>query len=292
MFLNIFNRISDLTLREILQHLTVSNIRKVGKNRLVPPPAPCVFTLSTGRSGTKSLAALGNLAETIFAYHEPLPKLYGLAYLSHLTPHGKQNAAIFREAFLLARNDRFRYACSFGKGYLETSPQATFLAPVILKVVPNVKFIHITRDPRDYVRSGMRRRWYVDHPMDNTRIVPHRQSKQGQVWPNLSPFEKIIWLWEETNIWINRFLSELPQERVLRLRAEDVFAMNPASIESYFRFLNSGCPPPQKIRRVLSKRLNAQTAGDFPEYGQWSVEMRQYIREHIGSTAVGFGYHF
>ena len=290
MFLKNFNRISDLTFRQILQHLTDCASRKVARDGFDPPPSPCVFTLSTGRTGTKSLAALAGLAKNILAFHEPLPKLYRLSFLYYSTPYEEKNAAIFREALLMARSDRFRYACSFKKGYLETSPQVTFLAPIILNAVTDVKFIHITRDPRDYVRSGMRRRWYVDHPMDNTRIAPPCGSDQGRAWPSFTPFEKIIWLWKETNTWIDRFLFELPPERVLRLRSEDVFVMNPTTIDRYFRFIDSRVPSAKRIKRVLSKHLNAQSSGDFPKYSQWSSEMRRYLTENIGYIAADFGY--
>ena len=282
------NRIADLTLRQMLQHSFGRG--KGTPDGSVPLPSPCVFTLSTGRSGTKSLAALASLAGNVLAFHEPLPKLYGLSFLCHGLPSDEPIEAIFREAFLTARRDRLHYACSFAKGYLETSPQATFLAPVIGRAVPGVKFIHVTRDPRDYIRSGIRRRWYVDHPMDRSRIAPPGGSEQGVRWPDLSPFEKIVWLWQETNTWIDRFLSGLPPEQCLRLKAEDIFAMDPTAIAAYFHFLQSPVPAPKRIRRVLAKRLNAQTSGDFPDYTQWPSAMRQYLVKHVAETADRFGY--
>ena len=60
---------------------------------------------------------------------------------------GTVNDEIFTEAFLTARRERFRYALMFDKGYIETSPQVTFLAPVIRNVLPQARFIHIVRHP-------------------------------------------------------------------------------------------------------------------------------------------------
>jgi hypothetical protein len=251
---------------------------------------PCVFTLSTGRTGTKTLAALASLSTRSLAFHEPSPKLYGLSSLYYRYNGGVVNDEIFTEAFLTARRMRFRYALSFNKGYVETSPQVTFLAPVIHNALPQSKFIHIVRDPKDFVRSGMRRGWYDNHPMDNTRLKPTSQSEDYKFWQKWGALEKTCWLWKETNVWINRFMQTLPAEQKLFLRSENIFLNKKKEINSFFDFLNTPLPSSKRIKKILSKKLNAQKSGNFQEVADWPDELHAKFYRIAGESAKLFGY--
>jgi hypothetical protein len=250
---------------------------------------PCVFTLSTGRAGTRTLASLLSLSTATLSYHEPKPLLYGLSQLSYL--YGNKSCSDFiKEAFLIARKFHLDCTLSSRKGYVETSPQATFIAPIIHNVVPGSKFVHIIRDPKDFIRSGMRRRWYVDHPMDTTRIKPPPGSKLSSEWQFWSPFRKIIWLWQETNLWIDQFINTLGNKNCLFLHAEEIFEAQFESIEKLFSFLNSSMPSKNRIKAILSKKMNAQTSGDFPKFNDWTNDMQAALIENAGKTAEYFGY--
>lgn len=254
---------------------------------------PCIFTLSTGRAGTRTLAALLSLSNDTHSYHEPKPLLYGLSQLSYLYDNKSCSQSCFdfkKEAFLLARKSRLDCALSCRKGYVETSPQVTFIAPIIHSVIPEAKFVHVIRDPRNFVRSGMRRRWYVDHPMDDTRVKPPSNSKLNDEWQNWSPYRKIIWLWQETNLWIDKFIHTLDHEKFLFLHAEEIFEPQFDSIEKLYHFLNSSMPSKKKIRAILSKKMNAQTSGDFLKFGDWTHDMYTELIENAGKTAEYFGY--
>ena len=117
---------------------------------------PCVFVLSTGRTGTQTLAALLRLSRNVFSYHEPPPGLARLSIASYKGAFDPGQGHALAQGFLSIREDRFRYSLGWGKGYVETSPYSRFLAPAIAEAVPNVRFIHLVRDPRAVVRSGMR----------------------------------------------------------------------------------------------------------------------------------------
>src|SRR5690606_10227720 len=114
---------------------------------------------------------------------------------------------VLKEAFFASRKDLLGKSILSQKGYIETSPQNTFLAPVLLKLFGNIRFIYLYRDPRDVVISGMKRRWYDGHPSDSTRIVPKDGTDYAQLWSKLTPFTKNLWLWNETNQWIINFLK-------------------------------------------------------------------------------------
>lgn len=281
--------IFDHSPRELLHYL----YRKILKHRQLhcfDDRHPCVFVLSTGRVGTQTLASLFQLAPNVLSYHEPMPSLYGLSKLSYEYTDDILARKVLREAFLSLREERISYSLARGKGYVETSPQATFLAPVILEALPNVRFIHVVRDPRYVVRSGMRRQWYDSNPADGTRIVPRADSVICLQWKGYNAFQKNLWLWAETNRWILNFSSGLSAYRILLIRSEDVFAAHEETIRNLYAFIGVPVPSRRKIMGVLSKKLNAQVRGTFQEPSGWTKEMRTNLTAIAGDTANVLGY--
>ena len=251
---------------------------------------PCVFVLSTGRAGTQTLSALLGLANNIFAYHEPKPILYGLSKLSYQYFDDITARVILREAFLTARKDRLIYSQNCERGYVETSPGATFLGPAILDAVKGVRFIHIVRDPREVVRSGMRRKWYEGHTADCTRIIPRAGTEEQKAWNNFNSFQKNLWLWTETNRQIWEFTKNLPKERILLVRSEDIFSAYGDTIGKIFSFIGSTMPSESKIVHILGKKLNSQKTGSFPTPSDWTDDMIINLRTISGQTASLLGY--
>lgn len=290
MFHYYFNRVADVTFRQLLQYIAGRFLQLKVEKEFNDADRPCIFVLSTGRVGTKTLAALAGLSRHVIALHEPIPKLYALSSLYYRCNTGTFHDEVFAEAFLTARREIFRYALSFGRGYVETSPQVTFLAPVIRIAVPNARFIHIVRDPKNFVRSGMRRGWYFNHPMDNTRLKPIHQSDDYRCWNQWETVEKIFWLWKETNVWINRFMQSVPTEKKLFLHSENIFLNKEEDINKFFDFLNVPKPPDKRIKKILSKKLNAQKSGDFQEISDWPNELNTKFYRIVGESAKQFGY--
>ncbi|MCB9453690.1 MAG: sulfotransferase [Anaerolineaceae bacterium] len=255
---------------------------------------PAVFTLSTGRTGTETLAALLELAPNVFSYHEPAPILYGLSRQAYDSqPEWSANPAIapiFVQAFLTARRQLLDYALDCGRGYVETSPQVTFLAPFIQQALPAARFIVVTRNPQEVVRSGMRRNWYAGNKSDATRIHPRPGTDTASAWETFSTFQKNAWLWAETNRYILDWAATVPAEQVLQVRAEDVFRGDSATTDRLFRFIQSPLPAPERIQRVLGLNLNSQKSGSFPKASDWSDEMRQQFDELTGEVRQTLGY--
>jgi len=282
-------KLVDKSPRQLLHYLR-RRLTKQEQLQSFDDKHPCVFVLSTGRAGTQTLAALFGLATNVFAYHEPGPQLYGLSKLSYEYSDDIHIREVLREAFLVARKEEMDYSLYCGKGYIETSPQVTFLAPVILEAISDVRFIHLVRDPRDVVRSGMRRKWYNGHPADRTRVAPPPDSEAGRQWEVYNPFQKNLWLWAETNRWIIEFSSSLSADRMLLVHSEDLFAAREDTMRNQFTFIGAPVPSKRKILRVLGKKLNVQKTGRFPEPPSWSEEMRSDLLTIAGETARELGY--
>jgi len=251
---------------------------------------PTVFVLSTGRVGTKTMAALLELTSNLVVYHEPQPKLFGFGKLAYQYEDIALANEILKEAIISSRENLWQDALALGYGYAETSPQITFLAKVLKEIFPQARFIHLVRHPYTVIRSGMRRGWYHDHPADRTRLTPKPNSSVSKIWNNLPRIEKIAWLWDETNRWILTFLDSLPDQQKLTIKSEILFTGDETTLSTLYNFVGSAYPSSKKIHRILHRKLNAQRKGYFLPPEEWDEELRQRVWQWTGSTATQLGY--
>lgn len=292
--MNRIKKVVDLTPRQLYTKLYTKIYSAVGtqfsvRSKREQQPV-CLFVLSTGRVGTKTLAALLSEAEGAFVYHEPAPHLYQLSYLAYRYATTLHAQPILDEAFNVARFVPIQYALSCGKSYVETSPQVTFLAPNILHKLPQAKFIHLTRNPQAVVRSGVRRNWFGGHASDQTRIVPREHDVVAKEWLTYSLLQKNAWLWAETNQWILDFCSTLQPDQYLRVQAEEMFTQDQMTLQRLFDFLGSTLPANGRVQQILGQKLNAQQTGAFPHQQQWSAELGTHLTNIVDTVASDLGY--
>ena len=245
------------------------------------------WCLSTGRVGTNTIAALGELAPELLSRHEPKPLLFGIGKFAYASTAESSDREILREAVRTCRRD---LPFDGQTAYLETSPQVTFVARQLLEIFPDSKFIHVVRHPTEVVRSGMRRRWYNGNPTDEWRIAPGEDDPVHSQWDQMDGFEKNVWSWAETNRWIAEFCAERPEPSSLLLKSEDLFAGHEATIAGLFQFLGCELPERRKIERVLGKQLNSQETGEFPAANRWDANQIQAIQRLAGPMMTKFGY--
>jgi len=293
---------SRLTLdRSLRQHWTsLGRMAKPLAAHTLESDCPYIFVLSTGRVGTQTLADLARLSPNLLAYHEPSPYLYGLSKQAYLYSGNDVADQVLVEALRCAREEQWSYSKSCAKGYIETSPQTTFLAPMIMRILPKAKFIHLTRHPKMVIRSGMNRGWYAGHISDATRIEPSVDAINSSVinsgaissdaWLSYTPLQKNIWLWAETNRWILDFCATLPESQTLTLRAESLFAGEADFIQQFYAFINAPIPPKKQIEKVLNKRLNQNVRGDFDEADEWADNMGDDLSAFVATVAAALRY--
>ena len=245
-----------------------------------------IWSLSTGRVGTQTLAALGELATAVHSIHEPAPLLYGLSRESYLADESSMAAQILCETLRTTRDIKLY---DNEKAYFESSPQVTFLARHLLKVFPKSVFFHVLRHPASVIRSGMRRNWYGGHANDCYRITP-KDGVYKERWREMSQLQKNIWLWAETNRWISSFVKNLESDRVVVLRSEDLFGADEKTLDAFYRHLGAEKPSKKKLEKVLGRKLNSQQKGDFPSLKDWSVEDRADLKEIAGDVMDQYSY--
>jgi len=246
---------------------------------------PC-FVLSTGRCGTLLLNNLLTQSPSAFAVHHPTPELVRVSKRAFEEIESKPE--IFIETFKSAREELVYQALAYNRTFIETNNRITFFAPIIKQVFPDAVFIHLVRHPADFVRSGIRRNWYSGkHDHDVGRIVPITGKMKGQ-WETLSQIEKIGWLWNETNQFIETFKKTLRSEDILFVKAEDLFSdLN--VIKEIYSFLNLSGFRPKRISRLIKKPVNAQKKGAFPNYHEWDEKEKNVLRSIVPLTDC-YGY--
>ncbi len=215
--------------------------------------ARCCFVLSTGRCGTLLLDNLFSRHPGVRSYHEPRPELIyhsRYAYLNRQSRSDEIKALVDG-----ARYEVIRDSYLLGKLYAETNNRITFFAFQLAELFPGARFIHLVRHPLRVIESGLKRSWYTGtHLHDEGRIQPRDAAGLG--WDTMNRVQKIAWLWNETNDFIEDFKEKHP-DRVLTVRAEDLFRQVETS-QDIFRFITLDPPAADRIRRLIAHPVNVQ----------------------------------
>jgi len=252
--------------------------------QLVHEQAQCCFVLSTGRCGTKLLTDLLDLSREIICEHQASPALAHFSKLAYEASH--ENGDKFELGIDMARYELIQNAFLRKQIYVETDNRIVFFAPFLTDLFKKAKFIHIVRHPADFVRSGIRRKWYKSHVADVSRIVPINDHDS---WVKMTQIEKIAWLWNETNQFIEDFKCNLKgADRVMFAKSEHLFSMPKTTLE-IFEFLHAVPPPKKKIDRIIKHPVNVQRKGDFPQYDQWNAEQKEQLRKYA-TLSSRYGY--
>jgi hypothetical protein len=182
-----------------------------------------LFILSTGRSGSTSIAKSLNLHSKIECRHETF---YSLIHLSSLLAYKKVSEKIVEEMIknlfdigTLSKNNINTYG--------ESDQRLWNMVPILIKLFPNAKFIHLVRNGKSTVNSTFARGWYSEK--DNLNPMPWAQYRLSgyecgviseHVWNNWSAFEKNCWYWKYVNESIAKSFQQIPNEQKITISLE------------------------------------------------------------------------
>jgi Sulfotransferase family len=251
---------------------------------------PCVFVLSTGRVGTKTLAALMALSPHVMATHEPEPRLIKASFDAYMEGGDIGDSINWRALVLAARDDAVCAANRRGRIYVETAPKLTFLARAFAVSFPASRFIHLHRHPYAVVRSCLQRGHYQGHNWDFARIRPRPGEPLADTWASLPPLDKNAWRWAHVNAYARDFFSTLPESRKLAVRADALFAGNEMVLKELFAFVGLEVPPMEWIEEVLGRKINARPKRVVPPSQQWSEKDRKAVWHIVAEVAQCLGY--
>lgn len=244
---------------------------------------PAFFSLSSGRCGTQTLATILNTASNAKVYHHPLPYLVNETLEAY---HEKINRW---DVFWRARSGVIKNAWKNDDIFGELDHNMTPFVPEIAKKMPNSKFIILVRNPWDFVRSGMRRNYYNGHPWDSGRLRPEPTHPDFERWENMSQFEKVCWLWNETYKRILHYLKSIPEDRYTIIKFEDLVSDTEAT-ERIFNFLGLEGFSPKKIDKIIYEPINKQISGHFPKVNEWSQQLKTKLWNLCSDQAIRFDY--
>ena len=259
-----------------------------------------IFFLSTGRTGTDFFTQLLGKSDNVQVFHSP-SNLFCNAQ-SELIEQGKIAYEMYKkygfndertnkltaQIFMAAREDLLYKTYLHNKIYIETNNRITFLAPAIKCIFPNAKFIHLYRHPGEFIRSGIRRRYYSSNSIHETgRLVPLKMTKYFSDWSNFDEIQKIAWLWSETNNFIGNFLETLNSDDYFNFNFNHLTTTN---IENLLKFLQIEDIDSELIEKTINKPTNTQKAGFFPEYKEWNQDDKNKVIDLCEELNLKYGY--
>ena len=254
-----------------------------GKYHLAKQSRKAFFVLSAGRCGTMTLAHLLNTSTNARVWHHPQPDPIKESLLAYRGEIDK------RKAFWKARYSIIHKTWSEGFIHGETDLLMTPFCDMLAEEIPDAKFIVLVRDPRDFVRSGMRRNYYCGHPWDFGRLRPQESTEDFETWNKLDQFGKVCWLWAKTYENINQIITRIDKDRVITVRFENLVA-GTEKTEEIFNFLGLEGFDDRKIQELIPRKFNEQVGGSFPKPEDWPSDLSGKLWNECGKIAATFGY--
>ena len=268
---------------------------------------PPLFIVSTGRSGSNMLARVLGQHPTLCALHEPRPHLNAEAYARW---SGSHPASVIQRHVRAKRDALIGQIQENNFIYVESSHYCSHLIP-LLRAQYGAKFVHLYRDGRRFVRSGLdrahwydegaqasswadaakqymkrhlRRTYFVD--FDGASFADHRLRPPRAL---ATRFEKVVWLWVEINQAILNGLDHVPEGAKMSLQLEDFG-------EDALRALHDFAEVrvlPDTLEQMLAKaeqrpnKTEDRTAA-APE--AWSAWRQRRFKEIAGAMMAALGY--
>ncbi|MDH5682455.1 MAG: sulfotransferase, partial [Spirochaetota bacterium] len=188
------------------------------------------FILSTGRSGTTTIARSLNTIDGLYAVHEPAPELIRESSAYH---YGKMT----QEEIAKILTDT-RKPLVDGSAYCESNQCLSLMIPALREVFPEARYVWLIRNAMDVVASTMQKQWYTGHSENNDNYENCSEIEKDWIdgrirgdlcgemspeeWENMSRFAKCCWYWSYVNRVIKRELSGLGQSKHYVLLLEDI----------------------------------------------------------------------
>jgi len=251
-----------------------------------PPPdrrGDIFFVLTTGRSGSTSIADTISRHPAARCVHEPRTQLIRLSTdydhrVASAEDVRRELADIYRRSGPLPE-----------PAYGESDQKLYNMVPLLRELFPACRFLWLTRDGRDVVASTHARGWFTPRDREHAdplSLTDHRPrwnywridgARCGdftpEEWESLGAFERNCWYWARVNARIAADTAPLPPGSLLHLRLEDFSAR----VGETLRFLELSAVP------LEVERSNKANAGDEPrKWPDWSAEERAAFERTCG----------
>lgn len=234
------------------------------------------FIISTGRTGTKSLA------NYLGGFHENFPISTRRIFFQKLLNETNWNNVC---KTLSKRNGLIMHRKESGDKFIEANPFLSIFFNELRELYPTSKFITIVRDPRDVVRSGVSR---PDHEWDrwDDAIRLHATADPSRLkWDNIGLLGQHLLRWKI----INGLLIEdtRGQDDVLEVKFEDIFYGENRGFEEILDFTGV---EQSKYTVNYGKKHNNTFNYKIPHYSDWDDDMITLTDNIVGTQMDEFDY--
>lgn len=255
-----FYRLNDHIADKSEHKVSGKNALEMGKNLF--------FILSTGRSGSTSIALILSEHPDITCEHEPNGQLIRLSteYM-----HKVKSREVVKEELKRMYIDAGRLVNQY---YGESDQKLSNLIDILAELFPEAKFIWLIRKASSVVNSTFSRGWFSDNDLSFIKNEHYSDElekdkffnfytyyrlqgdKTGEFlseqWESMSSFERNCWYWAYWNRLIEKQLTQLPDNKWLMVKLEEL----DTAFEKIINFL--GC------RKFEFKTMKANEA--LPSY--------------------------
>ena len=169
-----------------------------------------------------------------------------------------------------------------------SNPYVSFL-DALYEIDPNIKIVFGVRDGRDFAVSGITRGYYNEKKYSGYSMTPEEDDPYFSRWPNMTPLERMAWMWDYRNRKALKRLEFIPKENQMIIRLEDLTQDNEKSIywiEELETFLSL-----KANREELKKRYNASAKYSYPPKEAWNEEMKTRFDRIADDLMRKFGYY-
>lgn len=251
----------------------------------------CFFIITTGRSGSTTISHALSQHPEITCLHEPRTQLIRL---STEFAHGiKDYAKVREELYSIYCNSSISLTAVYG----ECDQKIWNLIPILDEILPTCKFIWLIRDGRDVVSSTLSRGWFSAREEIygkrnvgdiGARWIYYRlhgakcKEFEDVVWEDMTTFERNCWYWNYINSGIQKHLSQIPTQRKLMVRLEDINE----KFNEIFHFLQvrSHNISPEKKNTKEEWRKHYISLGLFEDskWPEWNIKQKSLFTRWCG----------
>ncbi len=263
---------------------------------------PVKLIVSTGRTGTQFLAEFFNkFLPRSAGLHEPEPDLLSVAI--GVATRGKKLENALSEIRVARKMMMQKILKGGGNCLVEANNRYFSLLPLAREIYSNLRIVHIIRDGRDYVRSGMSRpqvgHWYSardPHAKNDLRLkaTMFPEDPYYECWSELNAFQKITWRWVKKDSFIRKDVRD--KEDSLTLHFESIFNReeNYPGLRQMIDFLDLPRkidPTDSQVREFLTRPSNETKEYNIPHWTNWSEKRKKQFDEIAAEQMKKYGYY-
>lgn len=215
-----------------------------------------VFIVSPGRSGTKTFIEELQKSTDLFALHAPKPWMASIGYRRYFEKVSKESAFW---SFYATREKYLQFAYDRKKIFVDGDCKNLPLLEDIAEFMPNAKFIHIVRNPKSFIKSGLKRGYFSEKSAELWGHLSRREHGSDKL--NVMERAKCIAeFWQISNEIADRIKLNLPENRFVSIKAEDMFK-DGCCISSALNKIHLGGSLKEELKGVLKVRNKNSNKG-------------------------------